>query len=163
RVTELDCTLDYTFPNYNPNPEDMKMLHAVAGMVAKSGAEIGLAFDGDGDRCGVVDDEGEEIFADKVGVMIARDPSAQHRRAKCVVDVKSTGLFLTDPVLIENDTHTDYWKTGHSYIKRRANELGAIAGFEKSGHYFFRAPLGRGYDDGLVSALAILQMLDRNP
>ncbi|MFZ1991242.1 MAG: phosphomannomutase/phosphoglucomutase [Alphaproteobacteria bacterium] len=163
RVTELDCTLDYTFPNYNPNPEDMKMLHAVAETVKKSGAEIGLAFDGDGDRCGVVDDEGEEIFADKVGVMIARDLSAQHRHAKFVVDVKSTGLFLTDPVLIEHGAETDYWKTGHSYIKRRANELGALAGFEKSGHYFFRAPLGRGYDDGLVSAIAILQMLDRNP
>ena len=58
---------------------------------------------------------------------------------------------------------TDYWKTGHSYIKRRVKELGAIAGFEKSGHYFFNAPIGRGYDDGLVSALAILDMLDRNP
>ncbi len=103
---------------------------------------IGLAFDGDGDRCGVVDDEGEEIFADKVGVMIARDLAALNEGAKFVVDVKSTGLFLTDPVLIEHGAQTDYWKTGHSYIKRRANELGAIAGFEKSGHYFFRAPLG---------------------
>src|SRR5262249_40631091 len=152
-VVPLDTKLDYTFPRYNPNPEDMHMLHAVSDAVRSSKADIGLAFDGDGDRCGVVDDEGEEIFADKVGVMIARDLSSRQKGAKFVVDVKSTGLFLTDPVLIANKTETDYWKTGHSYIKRRANELGAVAGFEKSGHYFFRAPLGRGYDDGLVSAI----------
>jgi len=77
--------------------------------------------------------------------------------------VKSTGLFLTDPVLQQNSVRADYWKTGHSYIKRRVAELGALAGFEKSGHYFFNAPIGRGYDDGLVSAIAICDMLDRNP
>jgi phosphomannomutase/phosphoglucomutase len=80
-----------------------------------------------------------------------------------VVDVKSTGLFATDPVLQQNRAKTDYWKTGHSYIKRRVNELGALAGFEKSGHYFFAPPIGRGYDDGIVSAIAILDMMDRNP
>ena len=122
-----------------------------------------MAFDGDGDRCGVVDNEGEEIFADKVGVMLARDLSANHDNAQFVVDVKSTGLFLTDPVLVANGAKTDYWKTGHSYIKRRAHELNALVGFEKSGHYFFNPPIGRGYDDGLVSALAICDMLDRNP
>jgi phosphomannomutase/phosphoglucomutase len=111
----------------------------------------------------VVDNEGEEIFADKVGVMLARDISALHPGCQFVVDVKSTGLFLTDPVLKANGAKTDYWKTGHSYIKRRSHELGAIVGFEKSGHYFFNKPLGRGYDDGLVSALAICDMLDRNP
>jgi phosphomannomutase/phosphoglucomutase len=70
---------------------------------------------------------------------------------------------MTDPVLKRLGATTDYWKTGHSYIKRRVNELGAIAGFEKSGHFFFNAPLGRGYDDGLVAALAVCDMLDRNP
>jgi phosphomannomutase/phosphoglucomutase len=80
-----------------------------------------------------------------------------------VVDVKSTGLFATDPVLKANGATTHYWKTGHSYIKRRVTELGALAGFEKSGHFFFNPPLGRGYDDGLVAALAVLDMLDRNP
>ncbi|MFN3500269.1 MAG: phosphomannomutase/phosphoglucomutase, partial [Pannonibacter indicus] len=69
----------------------------------------------------------------------------------------------TDPVLKANGAVTDYFKTGHSYIKRRVTELGAIVGFEKSGHYFFNAPIGRGYDDGLVSAIAILDMMDRNP
>jgi phosphomannomutase/phosphoglucomutase len=111
----------------------------------------------------VVDNEGEEIFADKVGVMLARDMSAKHKGAIFVADVKSTGLFMTDPVLQQLGAKTDYWKTGHSYIKRRVNELGALAGFEKSGHFFFNQPLGRGYDDGLIFALAVCDMLDRNP
>lgn len=99
--------------------------------------------------CGVVDNTGEEIFADKVGVMLARDMSAIHKNAQFVVDVKSTGLFVTDPVLQKQGAHTTYWKTGHSYMKRRTHELKALAGFEKSGHFFFNAPIGRGYDDGL--------------
>ena len=162
-VIPLDCELDHTFPKYNPNPEDMEMLHAIRDAVLAHKADVGLGFDGDGDRCGVVDDTGEEIFADKVGVMLARDISALHPGATFVVDVKSTGLFLTDPVLIANGVKADYWKTGHSYMKRRVNESGALAGFEKSGHYFFNQPFGRGYDDGLVSAIAVLDMLDRNP
>jgi len=162
-VVPLDCTLDHTFPRYNPNTEDLKMLHALAEEVRRTQADVGLAFDGDGDRCGVVDNTGEEIFADKVGVMLARDFSALHPGAVFVADVKSTGLFMTDPVLQQNGARTDYWKTGHSYMKRRTHELGALAGFEKSGHFFFNKPVGRGYDDGLISALAVCDMLDRNP
>ena len=162
-VVPLDCTLDYTFPRYNPNPEDMKMLHAIRDAVLANHADVGLGFDGDGDRCGVVDDQGDEIFADKVGVMLARDISTLHPGAKFVVDVKSTGLFVTDPVLRRNGVTVDYWKTGHSYMKRRTNEIDALAGFEKSGHFFFNKLYGRGYDDGLISAIAICDMLDRNP
>src|SRR5579862_4199099 len=95
--------------------------------------------------------------------MLARDLSALHPGATFVVDVKSTGLFITDPVLKSHGAKTVYWKTGHSYIKRKTAELGALAGFEKSGHFFFNTPIGRGYDDGLVAAAAILSMLDRNP
>ncbi len=162
-VVPLDANLDYTFPNYNPNPEDMEMLHAMAHAVKEHGADVGLGFDGDGDRCGVVDNDGEEIFADKIGVMLARDLSKIYQDAQFVVDVKSTGLFHTDPVLIAQGAKTDYYKTGHSYIKRRVRDLNALAGFEKSGHFFFNAPVGRGYDDGLVTAIAVLDMLDRNP
>ncbi|MEO0496957.1 MAG: phosphomannomutase/phosphoglucomutase [Pseudomonadota bacterium] len=161
-VIELNTDLDHTFPNYNPNPEDMKMLHAIRDAVLEHNADVGLGFDGDGDRCGVVDNEGEEIFADKVGVMLARDISARRPDSQFVVDVKSTGLFHSDPVLQAQGAQTDYWKTGHSYIKRRVNELGAIAGFEKSGHFFFNRPIGLGYDDGLVTAMAVCDMLDRN-
>ena len=162
-VIPLDCELDHTFPKYNPNPEDMKMLHAMRDAVINAGADVGFGFDGDGDRCGVVDNEGDEIFADKIGVMLARDISVLHPGATFVVDVKSTGLFATDPVLIANKVKTEYWKTGHSYMKRRVNESGALVGFEKSGHFFFNKPFGRGYDDGLVSAIAICDMLERNP
>src|SRR5438874_9217637 len=162
-VVPLDCELDHTFPNYNPNTEDMKMLHAMRDAVLKHKADVALGFDGDGDRCGVVDNEGDEIFADKVGVMLARDISAKVPNAKFVTDVKSTGLFATDPVLKKQGAVTDYWKTGHSYMKRRVNEIGAVAGFEKSGHFFFNEPLGRGYDDGLIFAFAVCDMLDRNP
>lgn len=162
-VIPLDCKLDHTFPRYNPNPEDMEMLHAMADAVRASGADVGLGFDGDGDRCGVVDEAGEEIFADKIGVMLARDLCRVHGPSQFVVDVKSTGLYHSDPELARLGAVTDYWKTGHSYIKRRVADLKALAGFEKSGHFFFGAPVGRGYDDGLVTAIAVLDMLDRNP
>ena len=98
-VIEMDCNLDMTFPKYNPNPEDSEMLHAMAEMVRETGADVALGFDGDGDRCGVVDNTGEEIFADKIGLMLARDLSKIYPNAKFVVDVKSTGLYKTDPVL----------------------------------------------------------------
>ena len=162
-VIEMDCDLDWTFPKYNPNPEDHAMLKVMAEQVRRTGADLALGFDGDGDRCGVVDDTGQEIFADKIGLMLARDLSALHADATFVVDVKSTGLYKTDPVLAGNGADTVYWKTGHSYIKRKTAELKALAGFEKSGHFFFNAPIGRGYDDGIVAAGAVLAMLDRNP
>jgi len=162
-VVPIDCDLDFAFPRYNPNPEDLRMLHAMADAVKESGADLALGFDGDGDRCGVVDNEGAEIFADKIGVMLARDLSKLHPNATFVVDVKSTGLFATDPALAANGVKVDYWKTGHSHIKRRVRDLNALAGFEKSGHFFFNAPVGRGYDDGFVTAIAVLDMLDRNP
>ena len=162
-VIPMDVDLDWTFPKYNPNPEDHEMLQSMAEAVRREGADLALGFDGDGDRCGVVDDTGEEIFADKIGLMLARDLSALHRNATFIVDVKSTGLYATDPILKANGATTVYWKTGHSYIKRKTSELGALAGFEKSGHFFFNTPIGRGYDDGIVAASAVLAMLDRNP
>jgi phosphomannomutase/phosphoglucomutase len=162
-VIEMDTDLDYTFPKYNPNPEDHAMLSVMAQKVRDTGADLALGFDGDGDRCGVVDDTGEEIFADKIGLLLARDLSALHPNATFVVDVKSTGLYKTDDVLKGNGATTVYWKTGHSYIKRKTAELGALAGFEKSGHFFLADPIGRGYDDGLVAAAAVLAMMDRNP
>jgi phosphomannomutase / phosphoglucomutase len=162
-VYEMDCELDWTFPKYNPNPEDHEMLHEMSKAVKEFGADLALGFDGDGDRCGVVDDTGEEIFADKIGLMLARDLAPLNPNATFVVDVKSTGLYATDPILEANGSTTVYWKTGHSYIKRKSAELGALAGFEKSGHFFLNEPLGRGYDCGLTAAAAILAMLDRNP
>jgi phosphomannomutase / phosphoglucomutase len=155
--------LDYTFPHYNPNPEAMEMLHDMAASVKASGADFALGFDGDGDRCGVVDDEGCEIFADKVGVIMARDLAKLYPGATFVADVKSTGLFASDPELAKYNIKADYWKTGHSHMKRRVKEIGALAGFEKSGHYFLAEPIGRGYDCGMRVAVEICKLMDRNP
>jgi phosphomannomutase/phosphoglucomutase len=162
-VVDSHNRLDYTFPNYNPNPEAMEMLHDMSDSVKASGADLALGFDGDGDRCGVVDDEGEEIFADKVGVIMARDLSKLYPNSTFVADVKSTGLFASDPELKKNGVTADYWKTGHSHMKRRVKEIGALAGFEKSGHYFLAEPVGRGYDCGMRVAVEVCKMLDRNP
>ncbi|OAN85816.1 phosphoglucomutase [Sulfitobacter geojensis] len=162
-VVDSHNTLDYTFPHYNPNPEAMEMLHDMSASVKASGADLALGFDGDGDRCGVVDDEGEEIFADKVGVIMARDLAKIYPNATFVADVKSTGLFASDPELIKHGVTADYWKTGHSHMKRRVKEIGALAGFEKSGHYFLAEPIGRGYDCGMRVAVEICKLMDRNP
>jgi len=159
-VVELDCKLDWTFPKYNPNPEDLKMLHAIAKAVKENNADIGFGFDGDGDRVGVIDNKGNEIFSDKIGLLIARDLSSKHKGSKFIVDVKSTGLYAKDKFLLKNDCETIYWKTGHSHIKRKVNIEKALAGFEKSGHFFFNKPLGYGYDDGINSAIHICHLLD---
>ena len=159
-VVELDCKLDWTFPKYNPNPEDMEMLHAISKAVVDNNADIGFGFDGDGDRCGVIDNKGKEIFSDKIGLLIARNLSKDHKKSKFVVDVKSTGLFNTDKILASNNCETIYWKTGHSHIKRKVNTENALAGFEKSGHFFFNQPFGYGYDDGINSAIQVCHLLD---
>ena len=159
-VIELDCELDWTFPKYNPNPEDLEMLHEIAKAVKENNADIGFGFDGDGDRVGVIDNEGNEIFSDKIGLLIARNLSTKHKNSKFVVDVKSTGLYSKDKVLLENNCETIYWKTGHSHIKRKVNTEKALAGFEKSGHFFFNQPLGYGYDDGINSAIHVCHLLD---
>ena len=159
-VVELDCNLDWTFPKYNPNPEDLEMLHAIANAVKENNADIGFGFDGDGDRVGVIDNLGNEIFSDKIGLLIARDLSTKHKNSKFVVDVKSTGLYSKDKILLNNNCETIYWKTGHSHIKRKVNVEKALAGFEKSGHFFFNEPLGYGYDDGINSAIHICHLLN---
>ena len=159
-VIELDCNLDFTFPKYNPNPEDLEMLHAIAKAVKDNNADVGFGFDGDGDRVGVIDNKGEEIFSDKIGLLIARNLAPKYKGSKFIVDVKSTGLFAKDKILKENNCETIYWKTGHSHIKRKVNQIKALAGFEKSGHFFFNKPLGYGYDDGINSALQVCHLLN---
>lgn len=162
-VIERHTTLDHSFPHYNPNPEAMEMLHDMADAVRESGADIAFGFDGDGDRCGVVDAAGQEVFSDLLGLILARDLVAQHPAATFVVDVKSTGLWVDDPVLRAAQAKVDVWKTGHSHMKRRVHDLKALAGFEKSGHAIFAPPLGRGYDCALRLAVEVCKMLDRAP
>ena len=160
-VIELDCNLDWTFPKYNTNREDLKMLHAISKEVKANNADIGFGFDGDGDRVGVIENQGNEIFSDKIGLLIARSLSSVHKNSKFIVDVKSTGLYSKDKILLQNNCETIYWKTGHSHIKRKVNVEKALAGFEKSGHFFFNKPLGFGYDDGINSAIQVCHLLDK--
>ncbi len=136
------------------------MLHEIARAVKESNADIGFGFDGDGDRVGVIDNKGNEIFSDKIGLLIARNLSDKHKNSKFVVDVKSTSLYSKDEILLKNNCETIYWKTGHSHIKRKVNSEEALAGFEKSGHFFFNQPLGFGYDDGINSAIQVCHLLD---
>ncbi len=159
-VVELDCNLDYNFPKYNPNPEDVKMLSAIAKVVVNNKADIGFGFDGDGDRVGVIDNNGKEIYSDKIGLLIARYLAPNYKNKKFIVDVKSTALFENDEILLKNKCETIYWKTGHSHIKRKVHEIKALAGFEKSGHFFFNKPLGYGYDDGINSAIQVCHLLN---
>jgi len=159
-VIPLHTDLNPDFPHYNPNPESLEMLADMARAVRDSGADLALGFDGDGDRCGVVDDRGHEVPADKMGLILARGWVAGHPGAHFIADVKSTGLFATDPVLRAAGATVEYGPTGHSYMKRRLRDTGALAGFEKSAHYYLNAPLGQGYDCALTVAVHILRRLD---
>ncbi len=107
------------------------MLNEIAKSVKVNKADIGFGFDGDGDRVGVIDNEGNEIFSDKIGLLLARNLSSSHKNSKFIVDVKSTGLFTNDKILKKNKCETIYWKTGHSHIKRKVHNEKALAGFEK--------------------------------
>ncbi len=162
-VVPLHTDPDCTFPNYNPNPEALEMLRDMAAKVVASEADIALGFDGDGDRLGVVDNAGNEIFSDKLGVLLARNIACNFPGAKFVADVKSTGLYMTDPELTRLNATTNYWKTGHSHMKRRVAEIGAAAGFEKSGHFYFSGKVGYGYDCGLRAAVEVCKLLDGKP
>lgn len=159
-VVPLDCAPDWEFRKHNPNPEDMSFLHDLSRAVVAHGAEIGIGIDGDGDRIGVVDETGTELFSDKLGLLLAHWLCPQHPGRPVVIDVKSTGLFLNDPILQAAGSEILWCKTGHSYMKAKVHECGAILGFEKSGHWFINPPLGRGYDDSLVSSIYLLRMLD---
>lgn len=159
-LIEVDCDADWDFPNHNPNPEDISFLKKISETTLKHNADLGIGIDGDGDRIGVVDDRGHEIYSDKLGLLLSRWICKSHPGGTIIIDVKSTGLYSDDQVLRDTNTQVVTWKTGHSYIKQKVSELNAIAGFEKSGHFFFNEPFGRGYDDALLSAVILLRFLD---
>lgn len=131
-VIELDCTPDWDFKRYNPNPEDIKFLESISEATRSNKAEIGIGIDGDGDRIGVVDDTGQEIFSDKLGLLMARWVCPANPGRSVVIDVKSTGLFYDDPILRASNAQVITWKTGHSYIKAKVAEANALAGFKKA-------------------------------
>ena len=127
----LDCELDHTFPRYNPNTEDMKMLHAMRDAVLLNKADVGSASTATATAAAWSTTRARRFSPTRSASCWRAICRRLHKNSTFVVDVKSTGLFLTDPVLKANGVKVDYWKTGHSYIKRRVNELGARGGLRE--------------------------------
>src|SRR5262245_8639062 len=158
RVIELHCDSDGTFPNHLPDPEDPQNVVDLQARVLEVGADAGVAWDGDADRMGLIDERGRRHEADLVLILLARDLLARRPGEKIVFDVKSSQLLVDEirqlggvPVM---------WKTGHSHLKRKMREDGILLGGEVSGHMFF-AENYFGVDDGLLAACKVLEIAAR--
>jgi phosphomannomutase / phosphoglucomutase len=155
-VIELHCEIDGTFPNHAPDPTQPENLEDLIAAVRENEADIGFAFDGDGDRLGVVDGHGNIIWADRLMMLFANDILSRHQGASVVFDVKCSTLLRT---VIERRGGTPIMaKTGHSYMKNKLHETGAMLAGELSGHIFFKERW-YGFDDGLYSAARLLEIL----
>ena len=161
-VTELYCEVDGRFPNHHPDPAQPKNLVELIDTVKTGSAELGIAFDGDGDRLGVVTKDGEIIFADRQLMLLAKDVLSRNPGAQIIYDVKSTRLLA--PWIEKYGGRPLIWKTGHSLIKAKLKETGAPIGGEMSGHIFFKERW-YGFDDGLYAGARLLEILsrDQNP
>ena len=155
-VVPLYCDIDGTFPNHHPDPSDPKNLADLVSTVQRFDADLGLAFDGDGDRLGVVTRDGENIFADRLLMLFAADVLERNPGAMIVFDVKCTGR-LPGHVLRHGGSPL-MWKTGHSLIKAKMRETGAELAGEMSGHFFF-SERWYGFDDGIYAAARLLEIL----
>jgi phosphomannomutase/phosphoglucomutase len=159
-VVELFCNLDYTFPNHFPNPELQQGRDKVAEEVLKNKADIGILFDGDGDRMGVVDDKGNTIWADRILILLARQLLKKKPGAKIVFDVKCTQALGED--IKAHGGIPIMWKTGHSWIKSKLHEEKADLAGERSGHIFF-VDNYYGFDDGVFAGLRLVEYLSELP
>lgn len=155
-VIPLYCDIDGTFPNHHPDPSEPHNLDDLAQMVQRFDADLGIAFDGDADRLGVVTREGAMVYADRLLMLFAADVLQRNPGALVIYDVKCTGR-LTDFVL-RNGGSPMMWKTGHSLIKAKMRETGAELAGEMSGHFFFKERW-YGFDDGLYAAARLLEIL----
>ena len=159
-VTELFCEVDGTFPNHHPDPAQPKNLVELIKTLKNGKAELGIAFDGDGDRLGVVTKDGEIIFADRQLMLLAKDVLSRNPGAEIIYDVKSTRLL---PQYIERHGGRPLiWKTGHSLIKAKLKETGALLAGEMSGHTFFKERW-YGFDDALYGGARLLEVLSKEP
>jgi phosphomannomutase/phosphoglucomutase len=158
RVRELFCDVDGNFPNHHPDPAKPENLQDVIEALAKTDAEIGLAFDGDGDRLGVVTKDGTIIWPDRQLMLYAADVLERNPKAKIIYDVKSTRLLK--PWIKQNKGVPVMSRTGHSYIKAKIKETGALLAGEMSGHVFFKERW-YGFDDGLYTGARLLEILSR--
>jgi phosphomannomutase/phosphoglucomutase len=157
-VTELYCEVDGRFPNHHPDPAQPKNLAELIQTVNTGDAELGLAFDGDGDRLGVVTKDGEIIFADRQLMLLAKDVLSRNPGAQIIYDVKSTRLLA--PWIERHGGRPLIWKTGHSLIKAKLKETGALLAGEMSGHTFFKERW-YGFDDALYGGARLLEVLSR--
>jgi phosphomannomutase/phosphoglucomutase len=159
-VTPLYCEVDGNFPNHHPDPGHIENLQDLIAEVKRTGADIGIAFDGDGDRLGVVTRSGEMIYPDRLLMLFAEDIVTRHPGADIVFDVKCTRRL---PALISRmGGRPVMWKSGHSLIKAKMIETGALLGGEMSGHIFFKERWF-GFDDGLYSACRLLELISLQP
>ncbi|GGC74631.1 phosphomannomutase/phosphoglucomutase [Vreelandella lutescens] len=159
-TTPLFAEIDGRFPNHHPDPGKPENLQDLIQHVQQSGADIGLAFDGDGDRLGVVTPRGRMIYPDHLLMLFASDMLSRNPGAKVIFDIKCTGHLAR--VISEAGGEPEMWRTGHSLIKARMKETGALLGGEMSGHIFFKERW-YGFDDGLYSAARLLEILSQYP
>lgn len=159
-IIELFCNLDYTFPHHFPNPELKEGRDKVAEEVLKNNADLGILFDGDGDRIGVVDDKGTTVWADRILILLARQLLKKKPSAKIVFDVKCTQALEED--IKAHGGIPIMWKTGHSWIKSKLQEEKADLAGERSGHIFFTDNY-YGFDDGIFAGLRLVEYLSEIP
>jgi phosphomannomutase/phosphoglucomutase len=157
-VTEMFCEVDGNFPNHHPDPSDPHNLQDLIAALRTNDCELGLAFDGDGDRLGVVTKDGKIIFPDRQLMLFAADVLSRNAGAEIIFDVKSTrNLF---PWIREHGGKPTLWKTGHSLVKAKMRETGALLAGEMSGHVFFKERW-YGFDDGLYAGARLLEILSQ--
>jgi len=155
-VVPLFCDVDGEFPNHHPDPSDPENLQDLILLVQSADADLGVAFDGDGDRLGVVTREGEIIYPDRLLMLFARDVLSRNPGATIIYDVKCTGHLQGD--ILNAGGSPLMWRTGHSLIKAKMRETEALLAGEMSGHFFFRERW-YGFDDGIYSAARLLEIL----
>jgi phosphomannomutase/phosphoglucomutase len=160
QVTELFCQIDGTFPNHHPDPSKPENLEDLIAEIKKGGYDVGLAFDGDGDRLGVIAPDGHVIWADRQMILYARDVLSRHPGGEIIYDVKCSRTL--DAEIRKAGGKPTMWKTGHSFIKAKLRESGALLAGEMSGHIFFKERW-YGFDDGLYTAARLLELLSRDP
>lgn len=157
-VIPLFCEVDGNFPNHHPDPGKPENLVDLIAKVKETNADLGLAFDGDGDRVGVVTNTGSIVYPDRLLMLFARDVLARNADAEIIFDVKCTRRLT--PLIKEYGGRPLMWKTGHSLIKKKMKQTGALLAGEMSGHIFFKERWF-GFDDGIYSAARLLEILSK--
>ena len=159
KVTKLFCLVDGRFPNHHPDPSKPENLEDLIKEVIDTGADLGLAFDGDGDRLGLVDNKGQIVWADQQMMLYSRDVLSRKKGAKIIFDVKCTSMLPRD--IIENGGEPIMSRTGHSFIKKKLKETGAELAGEMSGHIFFKERW-YGFDDALYTGARLLEIVSKS-